>query len=255
MRTIPLLVMGLAATPALAQTPPPAAPAAAAAETGSQMEIGVHAYGMAIGSFLTEIDESKKVIDVPPSGRARVVYPGFGGFSGGGGIAVDVSWRGIVGLQIGLFGSNDVGSGSINDVDFDIGQTALHLPLLLKVAAPVETVRPFFVIGPEFVFPGDAEASTDFPGGVAVAAEADTYLALAFGFGFEFVLPVTGMDVRIPLTLRGAWNPSVEDDINSRASFDVERNGTTVLINGATFKSEWEWQAAATLGVAFYFHP
>ena len=29
MRTIPLLVMGLAATPALAQTPPPAAPAPA----------------------------------------------------------------------------------------------------------------------------------------------------------------------------------------------------------------------------------
>ncbi|MEZ4463379.1 MAG: hypothetical protein R3F43_02385 [bacterium] len=215
----------------------------------------MHAYGMAIGSFLTEIDESKQVIDVPPGGRARVVYPGFGGFSGGGGIAVDVLWRGIVGLKLGLFASNDVGSGSINDVDFDIGQTALHLPLLLKVAAPVETVRPFFVIGPEFVFPGDAEASTDFPGGVAVSAEADTYLALAFGFGFEFVLPVDGMDVRIPLTLRGAWNPSVEDDINGRARFDVERSGNIAQINGAVFKSEWEWQAAATLGVAFYFHP
>ncbi len=227
------------------------APPAAAPATESQVEIGVHAYGMAVGSFLTELDANKKVImhnGVP----LRTVYPGFGGFSGGGGIAADVSYRGIIGLQLGLFGSVDEGEGSINDVDFVIGQTSIHLPILVKVSAPVPSVRPFAVIGPEFVFPGETTASPATAGGVDVAAEAESYIALAFGFGFEFVLPVPDMDVRIPFTLRGAWNPSIEDEMSNRARFDIEGANT---LNAVVFKSEWEWQAVASLGVAFYFHP
>lgn len=256
MRIALITTLGMAAAPALAQPTAPmqapiTAPVAAPVSGASQVEIGVHAYGLAIGSFLTELDDSKKVIMV--NGRpVLAVYPGFGGFGGGGGIAVDVSWQGIIGLQLGLFGSVDKGSGSINNVDFNIGQTAMHMPILLKVAAPVPTVRPFAVFGPEFVFPGEATADTDAPGGVKVDAQAGTYLALAFGFGFEFVLPVPDMDVRIPLSFRGAWNPAVEDDINDRATFEVE-NGN--LLRSAVFKSEWEWQAVVTLGVAFYFHP
>jgi hypothetical protein len=238
------------AAPVLA---PPVAPASAAApaSTESQVEVGVHAYGLAIGSFLTELDASKKVI-MHNGTPLRTVYPGFAGFSGGGGIAADVSYRGIIGLQLGLFGSVDEGEGSINDVDFVIGQTAIHLPILVKVSAPVPTVRPFAVIGPEFVFPGETSASPATAGGVDVAAEAESYIALAFGFGFEFVLPVPDMDVRIPFTLRGSWNPSVEDDITSRARFDIEGSQT---LNAVVFKSEWEWQAVASMGVAFYFHP
>jgi hypothetical protein len=181
----------------------------------------------------------------------QVVYPGFGGFGGGGGLMVDVSFRGIIGVQLGLYGTRGGASGSINDVDFEIVQNAFHVPVLLKAAIPTDSVRPYLFLGPEFVFPGDPEVDNDMPGGVAVAAKADTYGVFSFGFGFEFMLPVEGMDVRLPFNLRGLYNPGYDNTLDGRAEYTADGD----VLTGATFVTEWEWQAAVSLGLAFYFHP
>lgn len=213
-------------------------------------EIGVHLYGMAVGSFLTEVEDEDKMATVNGT-NMQVVYPGFGGFGGAGGLAVDVTYAGIIGLQLGLYGSKDGASGSINNEDFEITQTALHVPVLLRAAIPTDSVRPYIFLGPEFVFPSDPELDKPVAGMVAVSAEAETYGVFTFGFGFEFMLPVDGMDARIPFSLRGMYNPGVEAGLNGRATYEAE--GST--LTAAKFNSEWEWQAAVSLGIAFYFHP
>ena len=67
-----------------------------------------------------------------------------------------------------------------------------------------------------------------------------------FGLGMEIKLPVPKADIRIPLTLRGSYNPGVE----AKA---IDRLDGTPTASKATFKTEWQWNAAATLGVAYYF--
>lgn len=229
------------------KTPKPKAPEP---EPKGEVEIGVHLFGMAIGSFMTEVPNEDKFV-LHQGNRVQVVYPGFGGFGGGGGLALDVTWAGIVGVQLGVFGSKEGGTGKINDVEFEITQTALHLPIYLRAAIPTDSVRPFIYVGPEFVLPSDPEVSEDVPGGVRVTAIADAYTTFAFGFGFEFMIPTEGIDARIPFTLRGSYNPGVPSGLDGRATYEIDGN----ILRGVEFKTEWEFQAAVSLGIAFYFHP
>lgn len=237
---------------------PPAVPAEATdweGEVSREWEVGISVLGFVNGSFMTELSDSDKLRTTPNGGKRLTLYPGFGGVGGGGGLTVSGMWRGIVGLELGFFYSLDQGSGDLTlgaaKIDFTLSQEAFHLPIVLKVAAPVKPVRPFVFFGPEFVFPGEPDAETD--SGLIqlvepIAATADNYLTLAFGLGFEFMLPVEGADVRIPLVLRGAWNPSAGDTIDDR--IDVDGCGADDI---CTFKTEWEWQTEVALGVAYYF--
>lgn len=229
---------------------PKVKPAPAPVEKPSKVEIGVHLYGLAVGSFMTSVEDDDKFATINGE-RVQVVYPGFGGFGGAGGLAVDISYAGIIGVQLGLYGSKDGATGSINNVDFEITQTALHVPVLLRAAIPNDSVRPYIFMGPEFIFPSDPEVDKPIAGLVAVSAEAETYGVFTFGFGFEFMLPVEGMDARIPFSLRGMYNPGVEAGLTGRAEYEAEGN----VLTAAKFNSEWEWQAAVSLGIAFYFHP
>ncbi len=234
---------------------PPAVPAEATdweGEISREWEVGVSALGFVNGSFLTELSEGDKVRTGPNGAQVRALYPGFGGVGGGGGLTVSGMWRGIVGLELGFFYSLDQGKGDLTldttKIDVTLSQEAFHLPIMVKVAAPVKPVRPFLFIGPEFVFPSEPEAESSLPVTPAVAAVADNYLTLAFGFGFEFMLPVQGADVRIPLILRGAWNPSLGDSIDDR----LDTEGCSVT-EPCPFVTEWEWQTEVALGVAYYF--
>jgi hypothetical protein len=171
-------------------------------------------------------------------------------------------WRGIVGLEIQFMFSKENAEGALNfqtgTVALQIEQSSLHIPLMLKLAAPTKSVRPFLFVGPDFVFP-EAEGTTD-PANVSfvtinpisnaptnqllIGAHADDYMAWTFGFGFDFLLDLDGQDIRIPLTFRGAYN----GDLPVKAS---ER--TRVTSSSKDYLSEWEWQAFISLGVAIYF--
>jgi hypothetical protein len=256
----------VSAGPAAAQTSEPAAPAPLfqAPEREKQWELGVGFLGLVGGSFLSELSDRDKRFPFEVDGQSRgevvFTYPGFGGVGGGGGLALEANWRGIVGLEVDVLYTRDQGKGDIDGFEITMAQWALHIPLLLKVGLPAGLVRPFLVVGPEFVIPGDPEVSGDLPPlavpgvGTATASlegQADPYVAIAFGLGFEFRLPVENADLRIPLTLRGSYNPGVGDKGADRQSLSCSTTGRACTV---TLNSEWEWQAAATLGLAYYFH-
>jgi hypothetical protein len=242
------------AGPAAAQTSEPATPAKPAPlfqapEPEKQWELGVGFLGEVVGSFLTDLKTDQE--RTPKAGAlGGILYPGFGGVGGGGGLMLDASWRGILGLELDVLYSRDRGKGDIDGLDIEMAQWALHLPLLFKLQLPAGMVRPYLMVGPEFVIPGDPELKVaDEIINPKYGATADPYVAVAFGLGFEILLPVKDADLRIPFTLRGSYNPGVGDNIEDRAEI-----ACTGGVCSAALKSEWEWQASATLGLAYYFH-
>jgi hypothetical protein len=217
------------------------------------IDVGVGAVGYVGGSFLDEPDDK-----VVTAGNARfeAVYPGFAGVGGGGGLLVDARAFGIVGLETGLFYTNDQGSGEVNDINVTIKQTSLHIPLLLKLSLPTPVVSANIFGGLEFVIPQDTSVEQEQPvfgSDDRVKAEAEAYTLASFGLGFEFKLPIPTVDLRIPLAFRGGFNYGDTGKIEDRITYDTNITGNRAFITGATFNSEWQWHAAATLGLVYYF--
>lgn len=245
-------------TPAPAAAPPEATPPAgpdAMAPPGAgrvgprEWEIGVSVFGLGNGSFFTEPSTADK---------GGLFYPGFGGAGGGGGLDVSGAWRGILGLDLGFYISSDTGQGSLNDYEFTIGQTAMHIPIRVRVQLPSERgVRPYLFGGPDITVPlGDAEVSNIDPtlksaiaagNATKLGAKASTYVAWTVGLGFDFLIPIDGQDFRIPLTIRANLNPGVGAKAEDRLEKPISQENYV-------FNTEWEIQAVATLGFAWYFY-
>ena len=225
------------------------APLNAEARKPKKLELGVGLLGFVNGSFLTEPDEKDKVATIQDGNRtyqAQIPYPGFGGVGGGGGITTNVMYRGAIGGQIDFLFSNDVGTGQINEVDVDIGQGAFHIPVMLRAAIPARTVRPFLLVGPEFVIPGTPKIETDLP--ISPKAKADPYVALGFGLGFEFLLPGEH-DLRIPLMLRGNVNFDVPAGTDGRVKLGgVDTTTQPPTASLTEVSTAWQYQAFVMLG-------
>ncbi len=263
MRRLAVLTALCLASPALAQVDDGHANWDPGDETIREVEVGAALVGFVSGSFLDEPSDSDKTFTAPDGSQGLLLYPGFGGAGGGGGLTVSAMWRGIVGLETGLLFSLDQGTGTINiagvqDIDYTIGQNAWHVPLVLKVSAPLKAVRPFGYFGVEWAFVSDVAVQGRDPDNAATAAlvdvEADDYWLMAFGAGLEFLIPA-GVDLRIPLTLRGAYNPGVGDKAIDRMSVEPEGCGTASTGGCSTlvYNTEWKWHAAVSLGLAYYF--
>ncbi len=227
-------------------------------ESSEAVMFGVGTLGALGGNFLDKPDDTHPKYQGVSVGIET--YPGFGGVSGGGGLMLEGRFIGLLGLEIDVLRSSDHGHGdlTINGTKFSmtIGQSATHVPVLAKLVAPLPVLRPMVFVGPEFVFPSSAEGKVDpvvvgFP---QIAAKADRYTMVSFGLGMEFVLPVPSIDLRIPFTLRGGYNPSAGDTLDDRATHTITPVGPhAVRIDKIEYKSEWRYQAHATLGVAAYF--
>jgi hypothetical protein len=225
----------------------------AAARKPRKIEIGVGAAGFMNGTFMSDLPDNKKIVQV--NGQDVLVpYPGFWGLGGGGGVQLNAMYRGFIGMQLDLLFSQDNGQGeiTINDgtpaateIKLEMSQGAFHIPLMVKAAIPLKSVRPFLLLGPEFVIPGDPEMTTDPSLAQALKAEADPYINLTTGFGFEFLVPAEGVDLRIPLSIRGSFNFGTADDVKGRMS--ITDQGQIAGIN-----SEWEYQAFIMLGLTWY---
>lgn len=230
-----------------------AASPASAGEDAELFTLGAGLIGVAGGNFMSK--PSDKTWE--GTNYAVDVYPGFAGGAFGGGLMIDARFYDVVGLEIDLIQSSDEGSGTltINNVDHDItiGQSALHVPVLLKATLPAGLVSPSIFVGPEFVFVGDATASAvlEYDAGQKFYARNSNYTALAFGIGFEFNLPTPVVDLRIPLTLRGSYNGGVSDKLSERMGLADPDQSPTLL--AFTYESNPQYQALLTLGVAAYF--
>ncbi len=235
-----LALLALTASPAAARKP-------------RKIEIGVGAAGFMNGTFMSDLPDDKKIVQV--NGQDAIVpYPGFWGLGGGGGVQLNAMYRGFIGMQLDLLFSQDNGQGEITlndgtpaatEIKLEMSQGAFHIPLMVKAAIPLKSVRPFLLLGPEFVIPGDPEMTTDPKLAQALEAEADPYINLTTGFGFEFLVPAEGVDLRIPLSIRGSFNFGTADDVKGRMS--ITDQGQIVGIN-----SEWEYQAFVMLGLTWY---
>jgi hypothetical protein len=233
-------------------TTPMLAPIAEEPAAGPQWELGVGVLGFVNGSFFSEPADEDKVRTSANGTQRLTLYPGFGGVGGGGGLSFTGMWRGIVGLEIGAGYSLDQGKGQLQtnrgETDFTLTQTAWHVPILLRVAAPLDQVRPLGWIGVEWVVPGAPDVEVSGPLVAGLDAEADTYMTLAFGFGFEFKVYESGPnELRIPFLIRGRWNPSLGTGLDGRVNTDK------CAADVCTFITEWEYQAEVNLGLAWYF--
>jgi len=230
-----------------------------AAPAWAELELGAGLVGVGGGNFLSK--PSDRTLPVGTTG-ARVetsFYPGFAGSTLGGGAALDARILPWFGLEIDVLRTTDRGSGEYSltipgrtlKFDLTITQSAWHVPVLAKAAIPGPVVSPVFVLGPELVFPGDAAMEVENDLGATLptlSAEVDGYWMLTFGGGLEIALPLPAIDLRIPFSLRGSWNPGVSDALEDRVETDVTVPGSPVVI-----RSEWEYQVVATLGVSAYF--
>ena len=69
----------------------------------------------------------------------------------------------------------------------------------------------------------------------------------------EIKLPTPGIDLRIPVSLRGSVNPSTSDKLEDRVDAELEQIGNQVRVNSIVYKSEWKYQVLLTAGAAAYF--
>lgn len=225
----------------------------APAEKPKPFSVGAGLLGVAGGNFIAKPGD--KTLTVPGVGTGQAeFYPGFGGTTLGGGLMLDLRFIDLLGLEVDVLRTSDKGSGDITfngvyKVKISIEQSAWHVPILAKVVVPGPIVRPMFFIGPELVFPSGAKAESDKPIGTAIDAKADSYTMLTFGGGVEIKLPLPSLDLRIPIGLRGSYNPGVSDKLADR--IDVQWSGSTA--QKITYHTEWQYQVAMTLGVAAYF--
>lgn len=190
-----------------------------------------------------------------PSDAAGTPYGGFSGFSGGGGAAIDIRVLKFVGLEVDILRKTDRGKADITTTDnnthqsttfsLDIGQSATHVPLLLKAVLPTPLISPNIFVGPEFVFPSDGTATTSVPvTGPAPQAHADKYTALTAGIGFEIKLPLPIVDIRLPFSLRYS-HFGLSDHVADRVSGAA--NGATI------FDSRWQHAVNANLAAQIWF--
>ncbi len=219
-------------------------------------------------------------------------YPGFLGTDATAGLMVDVRlWR-VLGVEMDLFYQDDHGTGTLVVRDcgslcllpavelpirettytLTIGQRALHLPVLLKLAIPRQwsdarrkpddrETKPrddrrqlvrssvTFAFGPEWVFPESAELKVEGgPLDEPAAAKADDYMMWTAALGWERRLS-RRTDLRLLFSLRGSYNPGPKDWIAHRASYDVQRGELIAL----SYFSEWRYQVAGTAGLGWFF--
>ncbi len=214
------------------------------------LTLGIGVLGVVGGDFLDKPSDRT----LPGSPHSADIYPGFAGLTAGGGLMFDARFFDLIGLELDVYRSSDRGAGTltINGVDSDIslGQGAWHLPLLLKLTVPTRVVRPMLFVGPEFVLVGapHCTVTSQLPDEFFSSRTSD-YTLVTFGLGLEIKLPVKAVDLRIPFTLRGSYNPGVSDKLADRMRISDTKP------QGFDYDSNWQFQALATLGVAAYFSP
>jgi hypothetical protein len=105
--------------------------------------------------------------------------------------------------------------------------------------------------GPEFVLPDEASLEVT-PAGLAQpqGAVASSYTMWTAALGFEW-RPFGAVDLRLLGSLRGSYNPAVGSELDGR----VEYTRVGAQVESVSFRSEWRYQLAATLGIGVFFLP
>jgi hypothetical protein len=209
-------------------------------------------------------------------------YPGFAGFDATLGLMLDFRYAHFIGVELDLFRQNDRGTGNLviedtgsicfipgvaipyvkQTYELTIGQPAWHVPLLLKLSVPggdvtvhdpdadreIHKSYASLAFGPEFVFPGQAELRVS-PNSLAYpqGAYASSYVMYTGVIGAERRLS-DEVDIRLLLSLRGSYHPGAGTSASERGRYAVVDSQIVPL----SYKSEWRYQAAFTLGLGWF---
>lgn len=172
----------------------------------------------------------------------------FGAFGVGaaGGLALEARVWEVLGLETGFYYSQDHATGWLDkehaQSNTNLGRiyseqdtSALHIPLLIKVNAKTEMIKPFFGLGLEFVFQQDSDLSyrTDDRAVEPFVAEYErrnriepsSYTLLQLTTGIEIDLG----DVRIPIEVRAGYNLGFDDTFSARVDPREQDDGSYLL--------------------------
>ena len=247
---------------------------AAPEEKGNRIvSVGIGAQFMGGANFFDKPDDqSINGVNSDPK------YPGFAGSSIGGGGFIDVRFIDYIGFEFGVLHMTDKGSAEItitelasgtqSNFDINLKQNALHMPLLLKASVPGVLAQPVFFVGPEFVGPlpackvdsadratkpeCQAEVVATTPGaslGTKYGIITQNSVNVMFGLGAEFKLPIPNVDIRIPLTFRGAFNPGVSSKRDDREKDTVTGN----LLERVDYVTNWKFAVYGNIGTSIHF--
>lgn len=203
--------LGLVAAGAAALLP------SVAPASDSPVEVGV---GLALQSGIAWSDSpSPSTFALPRSGDTAT-QESLSGFALSGGLLAEARFLTLVGLQVGAFYARDRLGGNLRrsgqTIPIDMGQDALHVPILLKGIWPRGFVSPFAVAGAEYVLPTLPSAESEPRGAQPAAATANPYWNLVFGAGAELRTPIEGWDLRVPLGVRFAVQPGLGGALEDR---------------------------------------
>lgn len=170
-------------------------------------------------------------------GEKAEFYPMFG-LGGTGGLALEVRALDMLGLETGVYWSNDSAEGWNEKTFEDTGAvvsvwhqkqetSALHIPLLLKLNVPSPLARPFLGLGAEFVRQRTStlsyreEVRLGTVSGLSRVQdrnqiETNNYALILLTTGVEFSLG----PVRIPVELRAGYNLAFDKNLDARTRRD-----------------------------------
>lgn len=218
-------------------------------EPGGGKDVAEKSYVVGLG-FMGLVGAS--FVDKPTDiSRQQNLYPGFGGGSSGWGLFIEGRYVEILGLEIDFIHSSDHGRGDItwNGAKYtvEIGQSAWHVPFLIKGNIPLPLITPCVFVGPEFVFPSDPSATSTpaYPAGLS--ASNSNYTLLTGGLGAELRLPIPKVNIRIPISFRASYNPSIPSSVFERWDYTAFGNPITNI------KSNWKYHTQMTFGVSVYY--
>ncbi len=217
-----------------------------------ELTLDVRLLGGPLGTFIDEPSEADKLKTLPTGQQARIPYSGFGGLGYSMGLTLGVTYDGFIGFETGVISRSEKATATYNinggSYDIEITQTALTVPLLLRLTLPTQSVQPSLLFGMGLHFPSDSKLeSLNLQG---LEATASSYQTLNFGFELEFKLPTKALDIRIPLSLRGYHNQG----LGTTAAERVESSNCdpTGLVCDSQFIAEWQWAAEVLLGLSIH---
>ncbi len=249
-------------------TPPPPAKSSPSGEprvadhTNQWVTFGIGFTG-GVGIAVLDKPDDQSLNGVP---NVTPLYSGFSGLDTAIGASFELRLLGYGGIEVDVLSAHEHGSADITVTKLSatqtasqstfkvkIGHSAVHVPLLFKGAVPGKIVTPVFFLGPEFVMPSkdaDFENEGDNLSNTAHTAYTEKYTMFAFGLGLEFNLPIPKVDIRIPLSLRGGYNPSVSNHRGDRMIGTQRADGT---FSEMSYSTSWQWTGRGQLGLAVHF--
>ena len=217
-----------------------------------ELTLDVRLLGGPLGTFIDEPSEADKLKTLPNGAQARLPYSGFGGLGYSMGLTLGVTYDGFIGFETGIISRSEKAKATYNinggSYDIEVTQSALTVPLLLRLTLPTESVQPSLLFGMGLHFPSDSKLESLNISGLS--AKASSYNTLNFGFELDFKLPTKTYDIRIPLSFRGYHNQA----LGATAAERIESSNCdpTGLICDSAFITEWQWAAEVLLGLSIH---